>query len=87
MNYTWSIGYNVSRSRADFLGDVLLIVGKTSHHIKNLKHLANEMASIMIERDDMFLSQDVVSLVTNAPINETLDIIKKRLEDNTELKL
>ena len=35
------------------------------------------MASIMIEQDDMFLSHEV----------ETLDIIKKRLEDDTQLKL
>ena len=41
----------------------------------------------MIEHDDMFLSYDVVSLFTNTPINETLDVIKKRLEDDTNLKL
>ena len=61
-------------------------MGKTSYHIKNLKHLANRMASIMIEHDDMFLSHDVVSLFTNTPINETLDVIKKRLQDDTKLK-
>ena len=70
------------------LADLLIRnVGKTSHHIKNAKHLANGMASIMIEQDDMFLSHDVVSPVTNTPINETLDIIKNRLEDDTEVKL
>ena len=62
-------------------------MGKASHYIKNSKHLANEMASIMLEQDDMFLSHDTVSLFTNTPINETRDIIKKRLEDDTELKL
>ena len=51
MDYTVSTGYNVSRSLAD-LG---LIGGKTSHHIKNSKHLANEMASIVIEQDDVSL--------------------------------
>ena len=62
-------------------------MGNTSHHIENSKHIANEMASIMIEQDDMFLSHDAMSLVTNIPIYETLDIIKKRLEDDIELKL
>ena len=62
-------------------------MGKTSHHIKNSKHLANEMASIMIERDEMFLSHDVVSLFTNTPINETLANIKKQIEADTKLKL
>ena len=54
---------------------------------KNSKHLANEMATIIIEQDEMFLSHDVVPLFTNTPINETLDIIKKQLELDTKLKL
>ena len=54
---------------------------------ENSKPLENELASIMIEQDEMFLSHDVVSLFTNTPINETLDIIKKQLEVNTKLKL
>ena len=83
MDYTGSIGYKVSRSLADLLAP---IVCKTSHHIKNSKHLANEMASIMIEQDEMFLSQDM-SLFTNTLINKTLDITKKQLEIDTKLKL
>ena len=59
--HSGSIGYNVSRSLA-------------SHH---LTHLVNEMASIMIEQDDMFLSHNIVSFFTKTMINETLDIIKK----------
>ena len=77
-------GCTVSRSLADLLAPIL---GDTSHHIKTSNHLANEMASIMIEQDDVFLSHDVVSLFTNTPINETLDITKKLPEDDTELKL
>ena len=83
VDYTGSIGYNVSRSLTDVLAPV---VGKTPHHIKNSKHLANEMASIIIEQDEMFQSHDV-SLFTNTPINETLDVIKKQLEADTKLKL
>ena len=41
VDYTVSIGYNVSRSLADLLAP---IVGKTTHNIRNSKHLANEMA-------------------------------------------
>ena len=33
------------------------------------------------------LSHDVVSLFTNTPINETLDIFKKQLEVDTKLNL
>ena len=35
------------------------------------------MSTILIEKDDMFLSHDVISLFTNTPIPETLDIIKR----------
>ena len=83
VDYTGSIGYNVSRSLADLLAP---IAGTTSPHIKNSKHLANEVASIMIGQDQMFLSHDIMSLFTNTPTNETLDIIKK-LEADTKLKL
>ena len=41
----------------------------------------------MIEQDEMFLSHDLMSLFTNTPINETLDIINKQLEVDTKLKL
>ena len=49
--------------------------------------LINELASIMIEQDDVLLSYDVLTPFTNTPINETLENITKRLEDDTELKL
>ena len=69
MEYTGSIGCNVSIPLADLLAP---IVGKTSHHIKQSKRLANEMAYTRVEQYDMFLLQDVESLFTNTPINEGL---------------
>ena len=39
------------------------IVGKTSHHIK--KYGRNKMDSVMIKQDDMFVSHDAMSLITN----------------------
>ena len=41
----------------------------------------------MIEQDEMFLSHGVVSLFTNTPIDDTLHIIRKLLEDVSTLKL
>ena len=41
----------------------------------------------MIEQDEMFLSHDVVSLFTNTPIDDTLHIIRKRLEQESTLNL
>ena len=84
VDYTGSIGYNMSRSLADLLAP---IVGKTTHNITNSKHLASEMAWVMIEQDEMFLLHDVVSLFTNTPIDDTLHIIRERLEEDATLKL
>ncbi|CAH1271346.1 Hypp4630 [Branchiostoma lanceolatum] len=83
VDYTGSIGYNTSRAQADLLAP---LVGKSVHHIKNSKHLAEEMSTILIEEDDMFLSHDVVSLFTNTPIPEALDIIRRRLQEDRDLK-
>ncbi|KAI8507604.1 hypothetical protein Bbelb_149840 [Branchiostoma belcheri] len=83
VDYTGSIGYNTSRALADLLAP---LVGQSTHHIKNSKHLAEEMSSILLEEDEIFLSHDVVSLFTNTPIPETLNIIKNRLQEDKDLK-
>ncbi|XP_035658161.1 uncharacterized protein LOC118403535 [Branchiostoma floridae] len=44
------------------------------------------MASIIVEEGEMFVSHDVVSLFTNTPVPETLNIIKDRLLADTDLK-
>ena len=79
VDYTGSIGYNVSRSLADILGP---LVGKSEHHVKNSKHLAEAMSTIMIQEDEQFISHDVISLFTNTPIDDALKIIQKRLESD-----
>ena len=46
--------------------------------------MLKDLAEVYIEEDEIFNSHDVVSLFTNVPIDETLAIIKDRLEaDNT----
>ena len=41
---------------------------------------------MFIEDNEMFNSHDVVFLFTNTPIKQSLDIIKKRLMDDKDLK-
>ncbi|XP_070577734.1 uncharacterized protein [Ptychodera flava] len=73
------------RSRA--LADILQpLVGNTVHHVKNSKHLAEEMETCTIGEDEIFNSHDVVSLFTNTPIDYALDIIKERLVGDSKLK-
>ena len=54
-------------------------MGKTEHHVKNSKHLAQTLADITLDDDEILNSHDVVSLFTNTPINKSLEVIKERL--------
>ena len=69
VDYTGSIGYNISRALADLLAP---LVGKTKYHVQNSKQLAGQMKEVKLEEDDMFVSHDVVSLFTNTPIPSQL---------------
>ena len=83
VDYTGSIGYNTSRALADLLGP---LVGTTEHHVKNSKELAEELSSVTLEQEDIFNSHDGVSLFTKTPIQETLTIIRERLDKDQDLK-
>jgi hypothetical protein len=80
---TGTIGYQTSRALADILSP---LVGGTDSHVKNSKHLSESLAEVMIEEDEIFNSHDVVSLFTNTPIVESLNVIKERLQQDNTLK-
>ncbi len=83
VDYTGSIGYNTSISLADILNP---IVGVTEHRVKNSFELAEDLCDVIIEEDEQFISHDVVSLFTNTPIDECLNIIRDRLDKDQDLK-
>ena len=83
MDYTGSIGYNISRALADLLAP---LVGKTKYHVQNSKQLAGEMKEVQLEEDDMFVSHDVVSLFSNTPIPKSTEIISNKLKKDKTLK-
>ena len=76
LDYTGSIGYNTSTYLADILGEV---VGKTEHHMKNSKHLANELVDVTVDEEEILNSHEVISLFANTPVNKALEVIKERL--------
>ncbi|XP_072018481.1 uncharacterized protein [Amphiura filiformis] len=81
VDYCGSIMYETSKELARILGP---LVGQTQHHVKNSKDLADDLAEIMFEEGEEFISHDVVSLFTNTPIDKSLEIIRQRLiEDKT----
>ena len=83
VDYTGSIGYNISRALADLLAP---LVGKTKYYVQNSKQLAGEMKEVKLEEDDMFVSHDVVSLFTNTPIPQSIEIISNKLKKDKTLK-
>ena len=62
---------------ADILGP---LVGQTDSFVKNSQHTASELINLELEEDDILVSHDVVSLFTNTPVKEFVDIISVRLE-------
>ena len=80
---TDSLGYETSRALADLLN---LLIGNTKHHVKKSKNLAEELSGVFIEEKEIFNSHDIASLFTDTPIKESLDIIKKRLIEDKDLK-
>ena len=83
VDYTGSIAYNVSRSLADLLNP---LVGKTEHHVKNSKDLVEKLKPLNVKETETLVSFDVVSLFTNTPIDSVLEIVKRRLSEDNNLK-
>ena len=83
MDYTGSISYNLSKSLSELLSP---LVGKTEHHVLNSKEFTKEMRDVKLEEDEVLNSHDVVSLFTNVPIPETMDLIKDRLVGDSTLQ-
>ena len=82
VDYTGSLSYNTSKSLSDLLTP---LAGKTEHHLKNSKHLAEVVKDIKLEEDEVLVSHDVVALFPSIPIPEAMKIIRKRLEEDTTL--
>jgi hypothetical protein len=83
VDYTGSIAYQTSKALAEILAP---LVGTLEHHVINSKTLAEDMATVVLEDEDILNSHDVVSLFTNTPIETSLDIIKSRLQNDNKLK-
>lgn len=75
-----------SRELCRFLLPILKpLSGHSDTHVINSKHFVGLTEDMNVTDNDRLVSFDVESLFTNIPVNETLHIIEKRLNSDTEL--
>ena len=67
---------------AKYLADVLsLILDKTEHRVKNSNEFAEYVKKLKLGPDEELRSYDVSPLFTSALVDEAMDVIGKKLED------
>jgi hypothetical protein len=59
------------------------LVGNTDSFVKNTEHFIKSIKDFNFQNEDYLVSFDVVSLFTNVPVEEVLQIIKNRFSTDT----
>ncbi len=62
------------------------LVGKAQHHIHNSADLVNKLKNVQLTDEESLVSYDVSALFTSVPVQESIDIITRRLEEDDTLK-
>ena len=70
---------------AKYLARILKPLGQSQYTIKNSKSLIKTLKKQKIPPEYQMVSFDVVSLFTNVPLEETINIIIKRIYDKNEI--
>ena len=63
------------------------LVGGSQHHVKNNMDFIHSIEGIQMKTDECMMSFDVESLFTSVPVEPSIQIIKKLLEDDKSLHL
>ena len=78
-----SVTYGVAKELARILNP---LVGNPSHHVNNTKEFADEIRNTKLEEGECITSYDVTALFTSTPLPLPLAIIRKMLEQDTDLQ-
>ena len=74
--------YNLARYVADIIQP---LVGKSPYHLNNSQHLLEKLKDVKVKDDEILISFDVSALFTSVPVDETIEIIRKRLQEDPTL--
>ena len=77
-----SIMYETARFVADILSP---LVGHTDHHIHNSADLVEKLSNYTLAHDELLVSYDVSALFTSVPVKESIEIIRRRLQNDQTL--
>ena len=61
------------------------LVGGSTHHVQNNQDFLQSIEGIQLKPDEEMMSFDVESLFTSVPVDPSIDIIKKLLEEDRTL--
>ena len=61
-------------------------MGKSPYHVHNTQDFIQQIKDIKLEEDQCMMSYDVKALSTSVPIQPTISIITKLLEEDQELQ-
>ena len=74
--------YGVAKEIAKILKP---LTGSNNHQVLNSNEFADDIKKIKLEEGECIISYDVASLFTSIPVKSALEVVKKKLEQDTEL--
>ena len=77
-----SVSYGVAKEIARILKP---LTGNNNHQVLNSKEFADDIKKIKLEEGECIMSYDVAALFTSIPVKSALEVVKKKLEQDTEL--
>ena len=77
-----SVSYGVAKELARILKP---LTGSNNHQVLNSKEFTDDIKKIKLEEGECIMSYDVAALFTSIPVKSALEVVKKKLEQDTEL--
>ena len=77
------VAYGLAKALADIIKSLM---GCSEHHVQNSQRFVEEIKEMKLEKDECITPYDVVALFTSMPTPSALEVMKKKLEEDTELQ-